>query len=951
MAVSFLEEQDWFKRVGRLEGEGEASDKFLLSGRPGGGGYYQVPVYRSSRPVTPAGGISFYLSHVPVTRPYRMSARRLPAQRRGVWSERTYVFPGRRETSEVRRFGGGYDRVQAKWWVPRARAPELPAAWTSFASERRWAGSRHGAKAWGKGAAAGFQAYMERAGSEARRRLEVIADDAGPVSVGNIAGSPAERVRFWREAEAAEAPGGRTQNRLTMEFPHCLSASECRAALLDFAAIFEEQGLRWHAVAHRADPGGLSEGRNLHGHIVYHDRPAEPADGNRPGEAPPGSQPAGDGLKPPEIGWRFAPRKNRDVRGPAWLRGLRERWAEAVNRQLKRAREERGVHLGVPRGAAAPKGRPAALEPGPDRQGRPVFYDPRPYWRMGIDKVPGQHLGARRWRLESAGVPTRVGLANALSELDWRERQLTDAAWLAGYRFAERAMTAGAEVLDSLGGQGAAPRPRAGRAKPGSASPGEGRGGAGPVGRSRVPTLPMPTPGKVRGLAELVISEAEELTRLLERGMDAARRLAEADGAYERLIGRAERRISWVEAELEKLSLRAPGSGAEEGRGRPPGGDPADGPRRGQGPPAPRLEARRRRLEEVRAEALEAVRRQIRDRRAETGVPPRDREPAIRPSPGPDEARDALDRMRPFAREAAGFRSEDVQRLGRIERQRQNLLDALVALDAALVVDRFERARRQRQEAETALSGAGLGMPPVAGSDGARALDRWRRQLAERTEAADRLRPPRDAAVRGLERGLRRYAAEPEAAARGLVEAVERHRPVLAEPLALVKAWAAPVSDAGGPEPWARIGIEAPLPARPELRLDRLPPAEQQHLADLLGRAWRSSRAWRRAERDVAELALSPPDRRLVGPLPEEARAAWRRRLEEQAREELKAASEIMAPKAGDTHSDLLLAGPAMEARSRGLEGLARALVEARARPSSAAGPPAPRPRDRERER
>jgi hypothetical protein len=201
------------------------------------------------------------------------------------------------------------------------------------------------------GTAAAHQRYIERGGA-------VEEDREGEISLGNLGDTPEERREFWVRAEERERVNGRVQSRFVAEFPHELSPEARRRVLEAFTEEFETRRLPYHAVAHRPDKHG--DERNVHAHIVYHDRPMERV-------AP--------------YDWVFAAKKDREVSDRDFPRGMREAWAEANNREL-------------------------------EREGHAKRLDPRSYQDMGIAKEPEQHRGAIVSARERRDESSRIGIDN-----------------------------------------------------------------------------------------------------------------------------------------------------------------------------------------------------------------------------------------------------------------------------------------------------------------------------------------------------------------------------------------------------------------------------------------------------------------------------------------------------------------------------------------------------------
>ena len=223
------------------------------------------------------------------------------------------------------------------------------------------------------GTASAHQRYIEREGA-----AELVAGVA--YSRGSIGDDLHERAAFWRAVEKRERADGLVQCRIIAELPHEISPEGRRDVADAFLTCFVERGLPAHAVIHRPDvernPRSGGDPRNVHLHLVYHDRPARREGSGR---------------------WSFAAKKDREARGRAWLKTLRERYAACCN---------------------------AVLE----REGSPRRYFPGRYEELGIEKIPQAHLGPVLAAFERQGRPTRLGALNLICERDWERRALLDAA-------------------------------------------------------------------------------------------------------------------------------------------------------------------------------------------------------------------------------------------------------------------------------------------------------------------------------------------------------------------------------------------------------------------------------------------------------------------------------------------------------------------------------------------
>ena len=320
-----------------------------------------VPAPRSSR--ASANGVRpFHLHHSTVSK--QGSARSVAR------ADRTYFSISRGQAAEARERAAGklYWQPSAKcWWAPRGSRESLRLAQRYALAPRPVRAPSPTSKP--PGTAARHQRYIERAGAAAE-------DGEGIVySRGTIGEDAEERAAFWQAVEKRERADGLVQCRIIAEMPHELSAKEQRRVMDAFMETFAERGLPAHGVLHRPDaerrPEGGGDPRNVHAHIVYHDRPAGREERDR---------------------WSFAGKKDREARGPAWVRTLRQRWAEACNASLERARKATRFHPGS-------------------------------YEEIGIEKLPQVHLGPVFSAFERQGRATRPGLLNLVSERAWERRQ------------------------------------------------------------------------------------------------------------------------------------------------------------------------------------------------------------------------------------------------------------------------------------------------------------------------------------------------------------------------------------------------------------------------------------------------------------------------------------------------------------------------------------------------
>lgn len=368
-----------FVRLGRLD-EGDAVERALARGKylSMGADAMAWPRARSARPAINAH-TSFHFAHSSVAKPGRVPGAPRAAAREG----RVYVYPGRGETALAREAGAVYDRRAGAWWVSVASpAAARLAPLATAAARAAWERSRRNSGRAQTATPAGFQRYVERAKLAAENRAEIEADAAGAISFGSIGESEAERAAFWEVVCERERSDGRVQCRIIAELPHEVSPTARRRIVEEFVHAFDERGLPYHATVHLPDPAKGMDPRNVHLHVVYHDRAAERR-----------------GYKE----WVLAAVKDRAARGSEWMLGLRRRLADAANRELDREDEARSS-----RG-----------EPGIGRR-----LDPRSYREMGLQKPPGRHLGPVGAAFERAGRPTPAGAANAVEDVvwEWAER-------------------------------------------------------------------------------------------------------------------------------------------------------------------------------------------------------------------------------------------------------------------------------------------------------------------------------------------------------------------------------------------------------------------------------------------------------------------------------------------------------------------------------------------------
>ncbi|MEQ8585030.1 MAG: MobA/MobL family protein [Thalassobaculaceae bacterium] len=392
--ASYREFEDEAWKLGRLDD----SDERTL-GRIARGKYLHLndrllgwPVGGSSRPKSPGGAVTFHFAHTTVSK--RRSMERIK-EREARYPGRLYVFPQPREVAEVKEAGGRKDRWAGAWYLPHGRwqhnaepiarmaSPEARERWRSGRARGR-AETRRGARKTGSD----FQAYIERArnGQETRER-EIECDEKGQISFGNIGDTPGERARFWEQVAERERADGRVQCRIIAELPCEVTPAGRRRIVEELVEEFERKRLPYHAAVHLPDVRKGMDPRNVHLHVIYHDRPVLyriPAEEvRRDGDGRSGSR------------WEFADKKDRTAQGKAWIAGLRERHCDAMNWELLLEDVRRRAEGREPTGKT---------------------YSHLSYREMEVDKIPTRHLGPVSSAFERSGRPTKVGVENAQKE-------------------------------------------------------------------------------------------------------------------------------------------------------------------------------------------------------------------------------------------------------------------------------------------------------------------------------------------------------------------------------------------------------------------------------------------------------------------------------------------------------------------------------------------------------
>lgn len=368
------EELDWGlddDRMGQLIGE-EQAEREMVGGRVSSAGsllslsllgkLYRsgvgIPAVHSTRAANKDGfePVRLTMSSISKMRP----------QTDVTVKERSYFDIPKGRWSEAIKSGALVQRNAQMLYAPKGSALETKLS--SQFRQKEVVFRQPGANERQRGTAPAYIGYIERPGA-----VEDI--NQVPAVVSNLPGSQRDRARFFENVEKPRSEGGLeredgvVQMRIIAELPHDVSTQDRVKIVLGFSRIFEERGLPFVAALHLPDKHG--DARNYHVHIAYHDRPFHlDDDGN--------------------VSWM--PKKCRDVIGPAWIKKVREAYAEAANNVL----QERGK---------APR------------------YDAGSYKDLGIDKTPHLHMGPKLSAMERRGVPTLEGIHNLVSELAWSRDQ------------------------------------------------------------------------------------------------------------------------------------------------------------------------------------------------------------------------------------------------------------------------------------------------------------------------------------------------------------------------------------------------------------------------------------------------------------------------------------------------------------------------------------------------
>ena len=237
--------------------------------------------------------------------------------------------------------------------------------------------------------------------------LEVTADEAGEYLL-----AVRQTGRSLQPVTFRSGPAGRTQYRMEIELPHNLSGVARHWVVLRFCRLLSSLGLMWTAAPHR--PGDHGDRRNNHFHVIWHDRPAKlmrvaadvPLRTKENLLGPPGS--------PTIHEWDFAVavpgrhKKNANRR----TYPFRQKKIERVSQNSRRTGiEESGQAFKMwLRECYADIVNEALRVCGSRRR-----FDPRRFNERQLNWVATKHLGNNMAALEADGVPTALGVRNALS--------------------------------------------------------------------------------------------------------------------------------------------------------------------------------------------------------------------------------------------------------------------------------------------------------------------------------------------------------------------------------------------------------------------------------------------------------------------------------------------------------------------------------------------------------
>ena len=270
-SLLFLDEEVSRLKQGRLSGE-EAALKAELSAHgfslklpglrnafgPSISSWLGVPALRSSR-ASANGKRPFHLHHSTVS--MQDSIRSVAKPGRTYFQLTIGDLPRARQTAGA---ALSWQPSAKSWWAPSgsAAAARMGARYAVEPPPTR-----------APSPSSEPEGGMEREGEGGMER----GPEGAVYSRGTIGDDIDERAAFWHAVEGRERADGLVQCRIVAEVPHELSKPAQRAAMENFMTVFAERGLPAPAVVHRPDaerrPEGGGDARNVHAHVVYHDRP------------------------------------------------------------------------------------------------------------------------------------------------------------------------------------------------------------------------------------------------------------------------------------------------------------------------------------------------------------------------------------------------------------------------------------------------------------------------------------------------------------------------------------------------------------------------------------------------------------------------------------------------------------------------------------------------------
>lgn len=325
------------------------------------------PGYRALPITTTPASAKASTFHLRMSSTSKRPAPQIPRDiRRG---HRVGLWPNRREVGLLKSYPEAKRHRSARMWSLPAghaflRTPIGQTLSSDFSKAIAHLGREINANKRALSRARQHQRYIERSGGYSKRADEIERDEKGPIIAGNIGLSPDATKAFWEAAVAEETRrDARLQNRLIVELPHWIQASDRRAIIERFGRVFDERNLPWFAAVHMPDRHG--DKRNFHAHGVV---------GTRPFLTKPSST---DG----EAGWTFAPVKDRKTQGPEWVTFLRRSFATIVNEVCAAAARRDGTEV------------------------KRIFFPGRAA-EIGLSHTPSVHLGPARSALLRRGQGT-----------------------------------------------------------------------------------------------------------------------------------------------------------------------------------------------------------------------------------------------------------------------------------------------------------------------------------------------------------------------------------------------------------------------------------------------------------------------------------------------------------------------------------------------------------------